>query len=217
MIKTAQGSGIPASGFKHTLSYCACTLVFIVSFTASMAISADSWATCGDIPQVEWWGNTSHPKIISYVKEKHQGDWSAYIGKWQKYLNKMQVGHAKGKSAIIPKSKMRIKGQALSSYIQKISARIEVMLCLQAEQMNTKAINAAPSGDDMDMELASPKSQQRKTGETMDIQPASRPGVMSQPISATARSPRSYDRLPGLPSRAEENVSNQKPFFRKIK
>jgi len=99
--------------------------------TSSLPLSsAPSTDTCGDIPKVPWWGNASHGSIIAYVNNRNDGDWNAYIAKWERQLAKLQGIHSKGGTVIAPKLGTRLKGPTLGKYITQVSDRVAATRCL---------------------------------------------------------------------------------------
>ncbi len=85
---------------------------------------------CEELPKVEWWGNPTHESITNYVNNKADGDWDAYIAKWQGQLEKLVSIQAKGGTVIAPKLGTRLTGQSLAQYIAQVETRIKVTRCL---------------------------------------------------------------------------------------
>lgn len=86
--------------------------------------------TCGDIPEVPWWGNATHDSIIAYVNFKNDGDWDVYITKWERQLTNLQDIHGRGGAVITPIEHNRLHGDALAEYISKFESRLNVSRCL---------------------------------------------------------------------------------------
>ncbi len=91
-----------------------------------------SQSKCDPIPDVSWWGNQSHAKIVLYVLKKHSGDWKPYVDKWNRQLNKLQDIRSRGTAAVTPGG-IRLKGDELEDYVGKVSKRVEIVLCLAGE------------------------------------------------------------------------------------
>jgi len=92
--------------------------------------SEPSTITCDKLPKVAWWGNASHDSIANYVNNKANGDWGAYIVKWERQLEKLSSIYAKGGTVIAPKLGTRLTGPVLGEYITQVEARLEVTRCL---------------------------------------------------------------------------------------
>ena len=108
-----------------------------VVFLSSGARAAD----CVDFPQVAWWNDLTHGKVIAYVNQNHSGDWSGYIDKWARQLTKVQALKGLGKGIIIPSTGAKLEGIALDDYVSKLKQRVEINTCL-ALQAGAKNIIA---------------------------------------------------------------------------
>lgn len=94
-----------------------------------------SLANCASFPKVPWWSNLNHESVHKYVAVKHGGDWNSYIKKWEDQYEKIKDIHERGSSIIVSKDKVRITGDALESYLDKVRQRLEIDRCLAAEHM----------------------------------------------------------------------------------
>ena len=112
--------------------------VFFLSF---MLFSTKVNAACETFPQVTWWGDISHESVNAYVIQKHGGDWSAYLEKWERQLGRVRDVHSKGNGIKIPSTGHIIKGIALGQYIGKLSQRVKINKCLADEMGTTDAAN----------------------------------------------------------------------------
>lgn len=159
-------------------------LVFVVIGLVFMAVSLFSVranAQCDDVPKVDWWGNVTHEKMITYVQRRHQGDWDQYLTKWENYLSKMQLGLAEGKTAHVKKKGVSLEGRALADYVVKIEKRVNVIRCLMDEQTGSHTQNVrqeAATGNGAGHDL-------------FDEQPAAQPAVPS-PSQPVQRQPKVY-------------------------
>ncbi len=45
------------------------------------AATGASANTCGDFPDVAWWGGLTADRIAQTVQQQHQGDWQDYVKK----------------------------------------------------------------------------------------------------------------------------------------
>ena len=106
---------------------------------------------CPKIPEVSWWGETSHADIITEVSRKHQRNWPAYARKWTRHLQRMRDIRRRGKgvkmrrdSVDLSKGEIRDKtavtnefvtlgGTDLDRYIVKVKQRITAHHCLAQE------------------------------------------------------------------------------------
>jgi len=92
---------------------------------------------CANFPEVAWWGNMTHDRVVRYVSRRHKGDWKKYVKKWEKQLSTMEAIHGRGSTAVIKKRGITLKGPALAEYIEKIEERVAITRCLAAaEQFN---------------------------------------------------------------------------------
>ena len=106
---------------------------------------------CPQIPEVSWWGETSHANIIEEVSRKHQRKWRIYTRKWARYLKRIEETRRQGKglrmrrnSVDLSKREIRdpaaitelfvtLGGGDLDRYIVKVKQRITVHQCLVQE------------------------------------------------------------------------------------
>lgn len=104
-------------------------------------------AVCAEFPKVEWW-ETSQAKVASYVARKHDGDWKAYVDKWDKQLEKMKALSERGGTAVFKSRNLKLEGEVLLQYIDAIKDRLEVTKCLaRRELVNSGDKNNAATGD----------------------------------------------------------------------
>ncbi|MDP6574685.1 MAG: hypothetical protein QGI63_03980 [Rhodospirillales bacterium] len=97
--------------------------------TARQSDSAD----CPALPEISWWGTNSHRRMTAYVGRKYDGDWTPYIAKWERYEVRMRDILNRGGTAILKKKGIKMEGEALAKYAEKIEQRVYVMRCLAGE------------------------------------------------------------------------------------
>jgi len=90
--------------------------------------------SCPKFPKVVWW-NTSHEKVTSYVAKKHGGDWTPYVKKWGRQLEKMKKLHENGGTAVFKSKQLKLEGDILLQYVVAIEERVTVIRCLADQQM----------------------------------------------------------------------------------
>lgn len=185
------------------------------------SVMAQDTTRCGEVPQVMWWGNTSHEKMIAYTKKRHQGDWEPYIAKWENYLHKMQKGLAEGKSAHIPKTGAKLKGRELGDYVQKIEARVKVMRCLEQVLMKSTEPAATAKDDDPFADGLNMLDKAEKTdAPTRPEKVADNNALPLQPASGEGTPPQApAQRMEYAPPAAESNMEKRQRkqlFFRKL-
>jgi len=107
-------------------------------------------AKCSVFPEVSWWGKLSHKKVISYVNNKHNGNWYGYINKWEHQLNKLARIYKNGSSVAIHSKGVKLSGSELAAYIDKVKRRIAVNRCLAKQFRNSTDIEMAVSSGPSD-------------------------------------------------------------------
>lgn len=87
-------------------------------------------AECPIIPSdVAWWTKTSQAEISEYVERHHQGNWDEYVAKWQAQLETVQGIHSRGSAVVVTKDKIRLDGEILRGYIEKVAQRVAAVRC----------------------------------------------------------------------------------------
>jgi len=86
--------------------------------------------TCGQLPDVAWWGKT-HRSVLSTVEKRYKGDWDQYTERWLKYRKTMQTLFDQKKPAIVKSRGVRMEGETLKKHIINIDTRLEVIRCLR--------------------------------------------------------------------------------------
>lgn len=117
--------------------------ISFISIALTIALLSPNLAlasNCPEIPSVKWWGNATADNLSAYVDKRHGGDWDAYIGKWERYEEKMRNTMFSGKSAHIKSQNLDLKDEALADYIKLITRRIEAMHCIAGEVAEARLI-----------------------------------------------------------------------------
>ena len=104
----------------------AAAAVFVFAMSGEVVRAAE----CPPVPDVPWWSKVSHDSLKRYVASRHKGDWAAYIAKWESQREKLQDIYDRGGSVVVTRDKIRLEGQRLSEYIDRVNERIEVTRCL---------------------------------------------------------------------------------------
>jgi len=106
--------------------------LLITSLVLSLTFSASATAgtTCPEVPKVSWWSDTSVEGMTAYVDRKHDGDWSPYLKKWQRYEERMRGILNKGGSAVIKSRNVTLEGEDLARHIDMIAKRVEATRCI---------------------------------------------------------------------------------------
>ena len=99
-------------------------IIFLLSGAQAMA------GNCAAFPRVSWWKGLTHQSVERYVRIRHNGDWKSYIDKWEKQYTKIKAIYDKNEAIIIPRDKIKVKGEDLKTYIGQIRDRINVTRCL---------------------------------------------------------------------------------------
>jgi hypothetical protein len=90
-------------------------------------------AECPPYPTVAWWDNLTHENTRRYVAQVHGGDWKLYIAKWRHQLLNLESIHGRGGAGMIRSQGVRLHGEELRQYIDKVKERIAVVECLARE------------------------------------------------------------------------------------
>ncbi len=106
------------------------TMLTIAAPLAMILSACGAPETCPPVPEVSWWGGLDHQDIVERVDQDYDGNWEAYVQKWQRQLNTVQSAHGKGQEILISGRGIRLSGQALKAYLGKVSARLETTRCL---------------------------------------------------------------------------------------
>jgi len=110
----------------------------VVSMASPSMAQSAAKNDCAAFPQVAWWGNMNHERVVRYVQRRHKGDWEGYVKKWEKQLSVMQGILERNSVAVIKKRGVKLEGPELAEYIKQIEDRVAVTRCLAAvEQLNS--------------------------------------------------------------------------------
>jgi hypothetical protein len=116
---------------RHSIT----TLFLILGLAAARPAGA---LECDPYPKVAWWGSLSHESVTKYVKNRHNGEWNAYVQKWQNQGNRLKQIFGKGSSVVIKSQGITLKGATLGSYIKKMEKRISINKCLVANAASAR-------------------------------------------------------------------------------
>ena len=119
----------------------AASIIVLVVFGGGIVPSA-AFAECHNFLTVSWWGKGSHDSVKSYVARKYEGDWSPYVKKWERQLNRTTKIRDRGKTAVIKSRKLRLSGDSLSIYVEQIRKRVAVTRCLAQDTTEAASIEA---------------------------------------------------------------------------
>ena len=114
----------------------------LAAAAAIAGFAGSAGAGCPPFPDVPWWKNLSHEKVVNYVERKHGGEWDSYVAKWDRQLKKVEEVLKNGSVVVIKSKDVRLKGKHLETYVGMLKQRASVNRCLAAE---TKAAGAKPS------------------------------------------------------------------------
>jgi len=113
---------------------CLCRrLILLVAVIFTPFAAWSSPADCPPLPTVSWSANDTHESIIREVLDKHFGDWSSYIAKWEQRLDRMKDTHERGKKTAIKMGSANILVKDMPAYIIKLEQRIAIFQCLKEE------------------------------------------------------------------------------------
>lgn len=90
----------------------------------------DPSLSCDPFPRVSWWGELTHETVIRYVNSKNDGDWDAYIAKWESQREKLMAVLDSGDTVSDKSKEINLQGEGLRDHIAKVSQRILVTRCL---------------------------------------------------------------------------------------
>lgn len=125
--------------FRRIPVYYICNGI-LVTATAFFLLTASArtvLAECPPFPEVAWWKDLSHQSARDYVAIKHGGDWNDYINKWEYQYTKIKDIYDRGAAIVVTKDKLRVEGESLKSYAEKVKQRLEIIRCLANESANS--------------------------------------------------------------------------------
>ncbi len=123
---------------NRTFGLFATALAALVVATAS---PANAKATCDAFPQVWWWGELDHGKVIRTVNRRYGGNWATYLVKLEKRLSLVQKAYKRGRSVTIKRNGGQIgvlKGRNLGVYAKRMRGRVAVTYCLALEKVSQR-------------------------------------------------------------------------------
>lgn len=114
-------------------------------------VSSGARAECPPYPDVPWWKGLSHGGTMRYVAEVHDGDWKLYLAKWKHQLTNLEIIHGRGSAGVIRSQGLRLEGEELRRYIERVRQRIAVAECLAREYpVLPKVAQRAAGGEEGD-------------------------------------------------------------------
>ncbi|MBT3361628.1 MAG: hypothetical protein HN403_18545 [Rhodospirillales bacterium] len=136
--------------FFETVTHAEVPMVSVKSYLVALVIAVVAWpvsgavgAACPDYPVHRLWQGLSHQSVQKYVANKHQGDWTPYVEKWQRQLEKIVDIQSRRGAIVIRKRGIKLKGEGLRRYVDATKARIAVTKCLAAAQAEPSAESLA--------------------------------------------------------------------------
>jgi len=106
------------------------TLIFSTFFISSLITRNEADAGCPPLPDVEWWGTLTHASIVARVMKDHDGDWDAYIAKWDGQHKKIEKIYFNDGAVTIKKDDTKLSGPELETYVGHIEKRVDITRCL---------------------------------------------------------------------------------------
>ncbi len=102
-------------------------------------------AQCPEIEATPWRSAVKHARVIATVTKNYDGDWSAYIARWERQVDTARDIYFRNKALIVRFGKKRkaLKGKDLIRHIKGLSNRINAAYCLRG-QMMTQADEVTP-------------------------------------------------------------------------
>ncbi len=108
--------------------------------TSLTAAGEKAAGQCAAFPRVPWWNNLTHDKVKRYVVLKHDGDWTSYLDKWERQLDKVKDIHARNSTLVVIKRGVRLEGAELDDYIGKVAKRVAISHCLAGKAFRSAAL-----------------------------------------------------------------------------
>ncbi|MDA1089911.1 MAG: c-type cytochrome [Proteobacteria bacterium] len=105
------------------------SVAFVFTPFAAWSLPVD----CPPLPILSWSDNNTHESIVREVMDKHYGDWSSYISKWEQRLDRMKDTHERGKKTSIKIGSANILVKDMPAYIIKLEKRIAIFQCIKGE------------------------------------------------------------------------------------
>lgn len=106
------------------------TLFFLTIIVSYVFTHPAMSAECGKIPDNAVWGRVDNAAVGNYVRRALDGDWDAYLDKWQARLDYARELRSRNSIMILHGPGVRLTGDKLSAYIMDIEARLNVTKCL---------------------------------------------------------------------------------------
>ena len=108
-------------------------LPFSLVFGLLLALSAASaQAACLGVPENKVWGHVSNDAIARYVETQFNGNWSAYLKKWENRLERVEEIAAKDGMIVFHNSGLWLREKALRKYVKDVRERLTATQCMAA-------------------------------------------------------------------------------------
>lgn len=120
---------------------------------------------CPLFPDVPWWKGLSHESVRLYVDSKNQGNWQAYLFKWEKQLKLVQNVYDRGSVVQVSKDKIRLQGKQLLAYKKNIEKRLKVIRCLAGLNISEEAKKPPKDAANQEMVRNDPDAGREKANE----------------------------------------------------
>lgn len=122
----------PSGGLRKYAARLGAGAAFVITIAlpASDPASSAEPDACAALPRVAWWGELSHQAVTRRVAQDHDGDWDAYLEKWTDQLETLRSAHANRQEVFIDGRGLRLRGAALTAYLDKVARRVDVTRCL---------------------------------------------------------------------------------------
>ena len=112
---------------------------------AMFMIAGPAWAECPKIEATKLRKAISHASISKAVTKQYDGNWSAYIAKWERQIDTARDVFSRKKGLVVRVGGARkvLKGKTLIAHIESLGKRVDVAYCLKDEMMSQADANAA--------------------------------------------------------------------------
>ena len=119
-------------------------LLFLAGLAIALAGAAKA-EECAPLPDVAWWKNVTHEKMVEFVEKRYGGEWAPYVEKWAAQLEKLREVHDRD-GAVVTKDKIRVEGEPLRQYIEKVEQRLAITRCLASKTVSTARAGEPEAG-----------------------------------------------------------------------
>ena len=113
------------------LKLCASFVMFMMLLFSTRLEAAE----CAPFPESKWWKNLSHESVSNFVTNKHGGNWSEYLEKWEKQQDIVKTAYMNNSYVAANDGQAQIAGVMLRIHLYKTGRRVEITRCLAEKQM----------------------------------------------------------------------------------